>query len=330
MALPKAVQQQLEEADRLVATINGDKTGEDSSETNPENQEKDLLVNVTRQEDPPADETPPDNNVSQETKPQEVLDEKWAHKYHTLKGMYDAEVPRLHSQVREMQTQINQLIADKAEIEARKPAEVPKVESLITDEDKEAFGPDLIDLIERATNSKVATLMNREAELVKEIKELKGQLGNVTERQVMSEKDRFLASLAQQVPDWETLNVDPGFLAWLQEVDPVYGIPKQVALSNAYEGGDVARVATIFNSYKGVTNTRAPKAKSNQQELQRQVAPTRTRSGTPPTNSESEQYFTNQDIEQFYTDWRRGVYDDAEAAIMEKQIHAAAAEGRIR
>jgi hypothetical protein len=329
MALPKAVQQQLDEADRLVATINGDKTGEDSSETNPENQEKDLLVNVERQENPPENVTPPDNTVSQETKTQEVPDEKWAHKYHTLKGMYDAEVPRLHSDLREMKAQLQQLLADKAALEERK-AEVPQVNSLITDEDKEAFGPDLIDLIERATNSKVATLASREAELVKEIEKLKGQLGNVTERQVVSEKDRFLFSLAQQVPDWETLNVDPGFLGWLQEVDPVYGIPKQVALSNAYEGGDVARVATIFNSYKGTIAPKAPKAKSVQDELQRQVAPTRTRSGTPPTSSESEQYFTNQDIEQFYTDWRRGVYDDAEAAIMEKQIHAAAAEGRIR
>lgn len=330
MALPKAVQHQLEEADRLVATINGEKTGEDSSETNPENQEKDLLVNVERQDNPPENETPPDNTVSQETKPQEVPDEKWAHKYHTLKGMYDAEVPRLHSQVREMQTQIQQLIADKAAAEAVKPVEVPKVDSLITDEDKEAFGPDLIDLIDRATESKVSTLRSREAELIAEIKELKGQLGNVTERQVVSDKDRFLASLGQQVSDWEAINVDSGFINWLQEVDPVYGIPKHVALNNAYENLDVSRVATIFKAYKQTLAPAAPPAKSNQQELQRQVAPTRTRSGTPPSSSESEQYFTNQDIEQFYTDWRRGLYDDAEAASMEKQIHAAAAEGRIR
>lgn len=330
MALPKAVQQQLEEADRLVATINGDKTGEDSSETDPANENKDPLVNVTRQEDPPKIDPPPDNTVSQETKPVEVPDEKWSQKYHTLKGMYDAEVPRLHSQVREMQAQIQQLIADKAAIEATKTAEVPKVASLITDEDKEAFGPDLIDLIERATDSKVASLRDREAQLMNEIKELKGQLGSVTERQVVSEKDRFLAGLSQQVPDWETLNVDPGFLEWLQEVDPVYGIPKNVALTNAYENGDVMRVANIFKTYKSTLAPVPPKAKSNQQELQRQVAPTRTRSGTPPTSSESEQYFTNQDIEQFYSDWRRGLYDDAEAAVMEKQIHAAAAEGRIR
>ena len=328
MALPKAVQHQLEEADRLVATINGDKTGEDSSETNPENQEKDLLVNVERQDNPPENVTPPDNTVSQETTPQGVPEEKWSHKYHTLKGMYDAEVPRLHSQVREMQTQIQQLIADKATVEAR-VAEVPKVSSLITDEDKEAFGPDLIDLIDRATEAKVSTLRDRESTLINEIKELKGQLGNVSERQVVSDKDRFLAGLGQQVSDWESLNVNPGFLEWLQQVDPVYGLPRHAALNNAYDQLDVARVANIFNAYKQ-TLPQKPVAKNNQAELQRQVAPTRTRSGTPPTSSESDQYFTQGDIEQFYTDWRRGLYDDAEAASMEKQIHAAAAEGRIR
>jgi hypothetical protein len=330
MALPKAVQQQLEEADRLVATINGDKTGEDSSETNPENEENDLLVNVERQpENPPTNVTPPDNTVSQETKPVEVPEEKWSHKYHTLKGMYDAEVPRLHSQLREMQTQIQQLIADKAAVEATKSVEVPKADSLITDEDKEAFGPDLIDLIERATNSKVATLLERETQLTKEINELKGQLGNVSERQGVSDKDRFLVGLGQQVSDWETLNTDSGFLAWLQEVDSVYGIPRNAALTNAYENLDVTRVANIFKTYKQLLPQQAP-ANKNQQELQRQVAPTRTRSTTTPADQSDKPYWTSDSIEQFYTDWRRGVYEDAEAANMEKQIHAAIAEGRVR
>ncbi len=246
MALPKAVQQQLEEADRIVADINGEKTGEDSSETNPVNQQVDQDI----QADPPPNDLPPDNTVSQEIKQPEVPEEKWAHKYHTLKGMYDAEVPRLHSQVREMQTQIQQLIADKAAVEATKVEQKQVVESLITEQDKEAFGPDLIDLIERATESKVGTLREREAQLVQEIKELKGQLGSVSERQVVSDKDRFLAGLGQQVSDWESLNVDQGFLAWLQQVDPVYGVPRQAALSNAYEVLDVNRVANIFKAYK--------------------------------------------------------------------------------
>ena len=325
MALPKAVQQQLEEADRIVADINGEKTGEDSSETNPVNQQVDQNI----QADPPPNDLPPDNTVSQEIKQPEVPEEKWAHKYHTLKGMYDAEVPRLHSQVREMQTQIQQLIADKAAVEATKVEQKQVVESLITEQDKEAFGPDLIDLIERATESKVGTLREREAQLVQEIKELKGQLGSVSERQVVSDKDRFLAGLGQQVSDWESLNVDQGFLAWLQQVDPVYGVPRQAALSNAYEVLDVNRVANIFKAYKQ-TLPQTPAPSKAKQELQRQVAPTRTRSTTTPSDNVNDKIFTNQDIEQFYNDWRRGFYDEQEAADMEKQIHTAIAEGRIR
>ena len=325
MALPKAVQQQLEEADRIVADINGEKTGEDSSETNPVNQQVDQNI----QADPPPNDLPPDNTVSQETKQSEIPEEKWAHKYHTLKGMYDAEVPRLHSQMREMQTQMQQLIADKAAVEATKVEQKQVVESLITEQDKEAFGPDLIDLIERATESKVGTLREREAQLVQEIKELKGQLGSVSERQVVSDKDRFLVGLGQQVSDWEALNVDQGFLAWLQQVDPVYGVPRQAALSNAYEVLDVTRVANIFKAYKQ-TLPQTPAPSKAKQELQRQVAPTRTRSTTTPSDNVNDKIFTNQDIEQFYNDWRRGFYDEQEAADMEKQIHTAIAEGRIR
>lgn len=334
MALPKAVQQQIEEADRIVADINGDKTEGNPPETDPPNEQPDLKqVLQDAPKDPPADDPPPDNTISKETKQSEVPEETWAQKYHTLKGMYDAEVPRLYSDLREMKAQVQQLVADKAAAEAAaktvQQAPVQTVESLITEQDREAFGPDLIDLIERATEAKVSKLRAKESELVNEIKELKGQLGNVTERQVMSDKDRFLMGLGQQVSDWETLNVDQGFLGWLQQVDPVYGVPRQAALSNAYEALDVIRVANIFKAYKQ-TLPQTPAPSKVKQELQRQVAPTRTRSTTTPADGVNDKVFTNQDIEQFYSDWRRGFYDEQEAAEMEKQIHAAVAEGRIR
>lgn len=332
MALPKAVQQQLEEADRIAAELGGEKTGEGSSETNPNNQQSDQNVEPqVPQNDPPPSDPPPSNTVSQETKQPEITDEKWAHKYHTLKGMYDAEVPRLHSELREMKAQISQLAADNAELKQAKAAPAPSAASLITDEDKEAFGPDLIDLIERATEAKVATLRANEADLKSQIKDLQGQLGNVSERQVVSDKDRFLAGLGQQVSDWEQINVDPGFIEWLQEVDPVYGIPKNVALNNAYENLDVTRVANIFKAYKQTLTPATPAPQqSRQQELQRQVAPTRTRTTSQPNENMDKPVYSNRDIEKFYSDWRRGYYTDDEAASMEQQIHAAIAEGRVR
>lgn len=324
MALPKAVQQQIDDADRLVAELNGDKTGDNGEppkdpETGEGNQPQEPATTVVDPAPAPVSTEP----VNQ------IPEEKWENKYHTLKGMYDAEVPRLHSQVKELNHQVQNLMAEMAVAKANVPQE-NKAPSLITEQDKEAFGPDLIDLIERATEAKVSTFRERESQLLSEIKELKGKIGDVTERQVSSDKDRFLAGLGQQVPDWEALNVNQGFLAWLQEVDPVYGIPKQVALTNAYENLDVGRVAAVFNAYKAMVTPAQPAKQKVNQELQRQVAPTRSRATTEPTDSPNQRIWTEAEINSFYNDYRRGLIDADEAVRIEREIHAAAGEGRVR
>lgn len=328
MALPKAIQQQVEEADALVAQMTGDKTEGSEEQNNVTPPTETTPENVAPDPDPqPVEE--PKQTVSQET-PAPVPESKWESKYHTLKGMYDAEVPRLHAEMRELKSQMQKLAEERAEIQAKLETPPEPQKSLITEQDKEAFGPDLIDLIERATESKLADSRKRERELISEIKELKSQLGNVSERQVMSDKDRFLMGLSARVSDWEQYNTDPGFLEWLQQVDPVYGIPRQAGLNSAYEAFDVGRVAAIFETYKALVTPKqtqpAPK-----QELQRQVAPTRSRSSTPPAaDSQNERFFTQGEIEKFYDEWRRGYIEEDEAARMEKEIHAAISQGRIR
>lgn len=318
MALPKAIQQQVEDADRMVEEMIGDKTvpptETDPNPTDPSNTDPQPVAPVSP-ETPPVDPQP---------------DNKWENKYHTLKGMYDAEVPRLHNQVRELQQQMQQVLDEKREAELKAAQQPDPVKSLITEQDKEAFGTDLIDLIERATESKVATLKTREGELLREINELKAQLGSVSERQVVSDQDRFAFALGQKAPEWEQLNTDPGFLQWLSEVDPVYGMPRQYALTNAYNALDADRVANIFNTYKASV-TPKPVEKQPKPTLQSQVAPTRSRATSAPTATDASQRFWSQpEIEDFYSEWRRGYLDDEEAARMEKEIHAAIAEGRVR
>lgn len=334
MALPKAVQDLAEQADRIVDQLSSDKTGEDPQGTDPETGTESTPKDP---QDPQATQDPPadGNDNSTEAKPAPVVPEQtWEQRYHTLKGMYDAEVPRMHGQVRELQQQMQQLMADKAAAEAQAKQQQPEpVKSLITDHDKEAFGTDLIDLIERATESKVSTLRDKEAKLLDRIAQLEGQLGDVSERQVVSDKDRFLMGLTQKVPDWEQLNTDPGFLQWLAEVDPVYGMPRQAALTSAYEVFDVARVSAVFNSYKlliAPKQTEQAKAKPSDQ-LQRQVAPTRSRAGnTTVPNDSNTKIWTQAEIGSFYDEWRRGFLDNDEAARIEKEIAAASNEGRIR
>lgn len=318
MSLPRAVQQQVEEADAFIAQMNG------TQPVNPETGEPIVT-------DPQPAPEPQKQDVSPEPEPKPaVSEETWEQKYHTLKGKFDAEVPRLYAQVREMNSQIGQLTTDLATAKATQAQPVPaSTPSLITEQDKEAFGSDLIDLIERATEAKLAGSRQLEAQLTAEIAELKGKLGNVADRQVVSDTDRYESALTTTVPDWQALNVDQGFLNWLAEVDPVYGTPRQYALNGAYEAKDAARTAAIFNQYK---KSVAPPAQSNNRaDLQRQVAPTRSRTSPAPTNPNvDKRIYNQQDIDAFYTEWRRGLIDEAEAVQIEKDIHAATVEGRIR
>ena len=319
MALPRVIQDQIDQADALVAQMNGQTVP--NTETDPK-PDPDPDVNPEPQPQPISQETDP--------KPAPVPEETWERKYLTLKGMYDAEVPRLHSQMRELNQQVQTLIAEAATAKAQQPKQEPvSAKPLITEQDKEAFGSDLLDLIDRATEQKLAGSRDLEAQLRAEINELKGKLGNVTERQVVSDKDRYEAALSAQVPDWEAMNVDQGFLAWLAEVDPVYGMPRQYALTNAYESLDANRTATIFKQYKA-TLAPASRPQANR-ELQRQVAPTRSHTSPAPTTSVADKrVYSTADIDTFYSDWRRGMVDENEAVQIERDIHAAINEGRIR
>ena len=315
MALPRAIQKQVEDADAFVSQMTGQT---DNTETDPNS-----IQNI-------APDPEPQQPISQEPEPKPVIpEETWERKYLTLKGMYDAEVPRLHAQMREMNGQVQNLIAENATAKAQQPAAQPSSsKTLITEQDKEAFGSDLLDLIDRASEQKVAEFRGHNSQLMDEIRELKGKLGNVSERQVVSDKDRFVAKLAAQVPNWETLNVDQGFLTWLAEVDPIYGLPRQVALSNAYESSDADRTAIIFKQYQGML---APTQQRPSQQLQSQVAPTRSRASSAPATSAGDKPIYSQDqIANFYNEWIKGHIDPAEAERIEKDINAAYSEGRIR
>ena len=96
MSLPRAVQQQVEEADALVAQMSG------AQPVDPDTGEPIVPAN------PQPDPEPQPQPISQEPEPKPAVpDETWEQRYHSLKGKFDAEVPRLYAQVREMNDQIN-------------------------------------------------------------------------------------------------------------------------------------------------------------------------------------------------------------------------------
>ena len=123
MALPKQVQQQLDEVEELEKQLEAQ--GEETKakpevkkkKTSKKAKAKDTEVEVT--DDEPIEEpvaveaTPADDSI-------EEVSESFKQKYATLRGKYDAEVPRLHQQVKELTDQMN---AIREEAQAAKKAE---------------------------------------------------------------------------------------------------------------------------------------------------------------------------------------------------------------
>jgi hypothetical protein len=139
-------------------------------------------------------------------------------------------------------------------------------------------------------------------------------------------EQQFYTTLTQMVPDWETINGSEEWLSWLDEVDPIYGVSRQVALSTAHKRGDVARVAATFNQFKTTRPARPSAALAAQQ------SPSGTGAGAVSAPApQTQQLISSKFVNTFYADQFKGRYKgrEDEAKRIEAMINQAAAEGRI-
>lgn len=323
MALPKQVEQQLKEIEALEKQLAGDPEPSPEPVPDPE----------PSPEPAPAEPTEPVSETKPVEKPREpatseVPEETWQQKYRTLKGMYDAEVPRLHAQVKELQAYVTQL-RDQLESAPKQTAPQPtseyKKSSLVTDDEVEAFGADLIE-VQRKVAREVAmefreelnALKSQNDELRKQIAQTGSQVGEVT----------FEQRLFQAVPDWAQLNNDPAWIAWLDEVDPILRGPRRNAAQAAYNANDAQGVAYYVQLFKDSVAT--PQVDQRQRELERQVQPTRTATAQTPVSQKGKTY-TTKDVERMFLKVKElnvsQKFDDARK--LEAEIDAAYMEGRV-
>lgn len=320
MALPKQVQDQLKEIEALEKQLAGDPEPSPEPETDPE-----------QSPDPaPAEPTEPISESKPEQKPREttseVPEETWQQKYRTLKGMYDAEVPRLHAQVKELNAALMQI---RQQMEARPTAPTQPQQyqqnSLVTEDDVEAFGKDLIE-VQRKVAREVAmefkaelnTLKMENEQLRQQMYQTGAQMGEVT----------FEQRLSQRVPNWAQLNNDPNWVAWLDEFDPILRAPRRAAAQAAYNANDADGVAYYVKLF--TEQAAAPVQDTRQAELERQIQPTRTATSQAPVSQKGKIYSTR-DIEKMFLKMKdlsvAHKYDEAKK--LEAEIDAAYMEGRV-
>lgn len=334
MALPAAVQKQIDEANAIAAKIYPppvDNAAEDTSASEP------------------VAETPP---APVSTLPTVDFEQK----YKVLQGKYNAEVPRLQGQLRELsntqqnlQSQLTgtqTLLASLSQGAPRAPTTpdgVPpsSVRSLIKDEEIKEFGPDLVDLMRRvATETVMPQVEGRLRPLSQELDRTSKAASSAVSNAMKTEEEKVHAQLTNAVPNWLTLNEDENFHAWLDLTDPYSGEKRGDLLTRAYNRHDGPRVVTFFQGFLNENATVAPPApttpttRTPSVALESMVAPGTARAGSTAgaQDGANKRIWTAADISQFYKDKSGGKYarNQKQAVALEADIFAAQAEGRIR
>ena len=318
MALPKQVERDLKELEEYEKA--------QKPLADPDQQEANTLADEAAdpapQEAPKAEDTPTTEAAPSQS--DELA--RWEQRYNSLQGKYNAEVPHLHAQNKQLQEQIDALKAQFDKAQEAKPAEAKK---LVTDEDVSSFGEDLIDVQRRVARdvfTEYVTPLQQEVELLKQEKQkLLEQVQGTSNQVAMTQ---FEARLRQAVPDFDQINADPRWVAWLDEMDPILRAPRRSVAQAAFDASDADAVAHYVSLFK---QGQGQQPKANRHELERQVAPTRSNAASSVSAPEGRVYTEAEASRQFNKVSelnRRGKYDEANK--LEAELTNAYMHGRVR
>ncbi len=326
MALPRQVEKLVRETEELERQLAAGATPAD-------------------QGNPPAapTETPPAPVSDSTATPQPVVpnpdaptptpkdEEKWEQRYRTLKGMYDADVPRLHTQVKDLTTQNADLAAQLTELRKKvdqlSAAPTPAADTLVTDEDVKNFGADLIE-VQRKVAREVTQEFQVELDALRaENKSLREQLTTTSGEVATSTFDQKLHRL---VPDFDTVNADPRWIKWLEEIDELTRAPRKSFAQAAFNNGDADAVAHFVSLFKKTLAPTPAATTTIADELAAQVQPPKTSTANAAIPQQGK-IFTQREIDGMFLRiaefTKRG--DMASAQKLEAEIDAAYTSGRV-
>ena len=332
MSLPEQIQKQVTAAQKIIdkfekSVLDADgNTIEAQPTTATDNPSADLGTDSSAQDSQQASRQPV---VEDENSP--TYKQRWQ----SLDGQLRAAAARENQSNARVQ-QLEQLLTtmQAAPVSANETAKQG-----ITAEDREAYGDDLVNFIDRSTKATMeaenANLRKNVADLSAAMRSMQSTLPQVVQNQQVSADERFFSHLGTNIPDWENINSNQDFHKWLLDVDPMTGITRQTYLSEAQRERDVSRVANIFNTWKSLVGNNQTQQqgktaiKATRNELERQVAPSRSLATAAPAPNDK-QIWTSGLIRKYYEDVRNGLYRgrDAERVSLERDIFAAQKEGR--
>ena len=342
MAIPEQIRKQTEAVQQLYAQLNPDDNTGGASSANGTVTPVENTSNMQT-----ADENAAPNNASpspvdeQKTGADNAPEETVVQKYKTLQGMYNAEVPRLHQQNREMTQRVQQMEQLLASLSAQQASAQPQqqvAEKIVTDKDVEEYGESL-DVMRKVSREELSPVAQRLAKIEGMLQQMQmnvvPQVQAVAHRQQMSAEQQFWAELTNTVPNFRQVNDNADFQSWLLQADPLTGITRQTYLDDAQRNLDANRVGNFFRAWLESTGQAAvaqSTGRAASSELEKQVAPGRSRGAGAPANPSQGKMYSPTDITKFFNDVRTGKYKgrEQERDRIERDIFAAQRENRIQ
>lgn len=322
MALPRSIQAQVAQADAILA-----------AQQQAAQPTADLAALATEPaEELPAAPEPPAAPAAEPAAPPPQAPEpeaKWEHRYKSLQGRYNADVPALQKQVNALTEKLTEALAKVNEV-ANKPEPKTAEKPVADPKDVDAFGADLVDMVQRVAElrfgSAARQIEEMAADFSRRLTQLEQALQGTSQTVAVTAEQTFFDRLTKLVPNWEEVNADHAFLEWLGEEDPLIGGPRQVALNAAQQSLNVERAAAVFKAFLNL-QPQAPKTDP----VGKQVSPKAT-AATPTPTPQDKPILSQKQVQDFYLDVSKGKYrgKEKEAARIEAIINAAMAEGRIR
>ncbi len=276
---------------------------------------------------------------------QEIHDNDWAARYNSMKGRYDAAQRTIGSMQEQMSQLGDELVRTQALLrgqpannsEAHNQPHMRGNQKLITEEDEQAYGPELIDLARRAAAETLGP----------EIEHLRNENQSLQKRVTTTAQGEVRQSLDAAVPNWKVINKSPEFRQWLSLRNVYTGEVRQQMLNAAYSAADAPKVTAFFKDFlrEGIATGQVTPAAQLEQPpqpaprvaavpLETLAAPGRARpaSGESPASPADKPIYTRAQIATFYNQVRQGAYAgrETEKARVENSIFSAQAEGRVR
>lgn len=280
----------------------------------------------------------------------------WKHKFLSMQGRWQAsqrqlgEVTEINAQLagelRATQELVEQNRSGTRTTQSHQVAQTGQPhEKLITPQDVDTYGNELIDVVQRAAREAVQP----------ELDALKGENAELKKRVITTGQRDVQTALSRDVPSWVAINRSPEFAQWLSLRNIYTGQVRRQLLNDAYAAANAAVVVQVFKDF--LTEVKAtggtPPASQNQQPqpqpapaprqpalaMEALAAPGRARPAPGQSDVPAEKpIYTRAQISNFYRDVRRArqgqpspyIGNEAEIARIEADIMAAQNEGRVR